>query len=463
MDDLPLQIRDTLQKLIPTGEELNHTKFLLAVSGGMDSMVMVHSFLALKLNFGIAHFNFQLRGEASELDQKLISQFCRSHHISFHVKSEDTNNASEERNRSIQEVARELRYEFFDDILSEGDYQYVCTAHHGNDQLETFFIHLFRGSGLKGLTGIPEKRDRILRPMLHIPHQTIRQYALKHDVPYRDDESNKSDKYLRNRIRHHIVNPITKWDQAYLTKSLYSITLLSEYQSYIEYELNKYINDSVCKFTTEIECIQLPDEAINDPAQFFLLKLYLLELNLFPHSIQDFMDASGQWKTGACYEGSHVKAWYDRSQLWIIRDTFYDHWDPNDAIEISPEKAINLPHLDSIAFHAELPESGHTDSWVIPIKQDDITFPLQMRHRQPGDFIEVGTPPYFRKSIKKLLNEFRIPRPFKDRLYVLADAENRIIALPGLINSPKYTTKKSPDLVMEYRSSLEFLFDISVD
>lgn len=459
MDDLPLQIRNALQKLTATGEELSHTRFLLAVSGGKDSMVMAHCFLALKLNFGIAHFNFQLRGEASDRDQELITLFCRNHQIPFHIKSENTQKASQNRNRSIQETARELRYEFFDDILSKEDYQYICTAHHGNDQLETLFIHLFRGSGLKGLSGIPEKRDQILRPMLWIPHQTISQYAEKHNVPYRDDETNKSDKYLRNRIRHHLIDPITKWDESYLTKSLHSISLITEYQSYISSQLNKYINHSVRKLTPEIEQIQLTDEMINDPSQLFLLKLYLLECNLFPHSIEDFMDASGQWKTGACYEGQNLKAWYDRNLLWIIKDSFYDHWDPNDVIDINPGKAINLPHLDSITFHDELPESGHTNSWIVPIKEDEISLPLRMRHRQPGDYIELGTPPYFRKSIKKLLNEYRIPRPFKDRLYVLTDAKNKIIALPGITNSPKYTTNTTPDLIIEYRSDLEFLFD----
>lgn len=462
MNDLPSQVQNSLCELISNEERISQINFLLAVSGGMDSMVMAHVFLNLKLNFGIAHFNFKLREEASDLDEELIVQFCKNNEIPCHIKSEDTNRAAQKRNLSVQEVARELRYEFFDSVMSTENYHYVCTAHHGNDQLETFFIHLFRGSGLKGLCGIPEKRDRILRPMLWIPQSHLEHYAKSQAVPYREDITNQSDKYLRNRIRHHLVAPIIKWDEQHLSKSLHSISLLTDYQSYISQQLNIYINDYVVPLSPDIERINLTDSCIEDSSWLFMLKLYLLERGLFTDSIADFINSIGEWKTGARYKGKNSTAWYDRKSLWLIKDTFYNDWKSGDVIEVRDKNQTFLPGGDRIQIYADL-ETVKSHTWNIPVTKHEVTFPLILRHRQPGDYIELGTPPYYRKSLKKLLNDFRIPRVFKDRLYILTDAENRIIALPGLINSPKYTASKTSEIIIGYHSSLPFLFDLDDD
>ncbi len=390
------QIKEHKTELIDPSVDPTQLKFLLAVSGGMDSMVLAHCFLTLEIDFGIVHFNFQLRGEASDLDEQLVREFCKENGIPYHVRSENAEHIAQRENLSIQETARNLRYDFFDKVMDHNQYDYVCTAHHGNDQLETFFIHLFRGSGLKGLTGIPQKRDRILRPMLWTPHHELEQYTAQFSIKYRDDSSNRSDKYLRNQIRHHIIEPLTDKNPIYLSKSLDSIHLLNEYQGYIGIQLSEFRKKHVDKLAESIERIYLHDEIIQSPANLFLLKLYLFEQGLYPDSIRDFINTSGDWRTGSMYEGNSVNAWYDRDRLWVIKDSFYNNWGKIDVIEITPESTSSkLPGGDQVEFLTTLPDNQSTGEWIIPVNQNKVTLPLRMRHRQPGDYIELGTPPYF--------------------------------------------------------------------
>src|SRR5699024_4931706 len=226
MSKLLLKIEQSLHKLCGSEKPLQKFKFLLAVSGGIDSMVMAHAFSRLSLDFGIAHFNFNLRGEDSEKDASLVETFCRQNHLPFHLKSEDTMATAKHLKMSIQETARHLRYQFFEKTCDQYDYDFICTAHHANDQLETFLIHFIRGSGLKGLTGIPEKRNNILRPLLKIPLNEIEKYAGENHVPYRTDLTNLTDDYLRNKIRHHITEPLINWDDSYLSNTLKSMSFL---------------------------------------------------------------------------------------------------------------------------------------------------------------------------------------------------------------------------------------------
>ena len=273
MDTLVQNIRQELYKTLQDVDNPESVNLLLAVSGGKDSMVLAHAFLELSQKFGIVHFNFKLRGDASDLDEGLVRRFCDKNQIPFYTRSEDTITWARERKLSTQEAARELRYTFFEEVLDDHSFDFVCTAHHGNDQLETFFINLFRGSGLKGLTGIPQIRDRIIRPMLWIPHQEIQRFARDFQVEYREDESNQSDKYLRNRIRHQIIEPLTDSQPAYLSKALDSLNLLVEYQSYIKLQLKLFRKHNVWQPSPDIRKFTLYKEHLTDPAGLFLIKL----------------------------------------------------------------------------------------------------------------------------------------------------------------------------------------------
>ncbi|MES2286778.1 MAG: tRNA lysidine(34) synthetase TilS [Bacteroidota bacterium] len=192
------------EKLFSTTE-----KVLLTVSGGIDSVLMCELFHKAGLNFGIAHCNFQLRNEESDEDETFVNTLAEKYNVPFHFIKFNTAVYAKKNKVSIQIAARDLRYQWFEEIRKEYDYNYVATAHHQDDSIETFFINLLRGTGISGLHGILPKHGAIIRPLLFTTKNEIESYAKKHKLKYREDSSNASDKYVRNKIRHH-VTPVLK-------------------------------------------------------------------------------------------------------------------------------------------------------------------------------------------------------------------------------------------------------------
>lgn len=192
------------EKLFSTTE-----KVLLTVSGGIDSVLMCELFHKAGLNFGIAHCNFQLRAEESDDDETFVNTLAEKYNVPFHFIKFNTSLYAKKNRVSIQIAARGLRYKWFEEIRKEYKYNYIATAHHQDDSIETFFINLLRGTGISGLHGILPKHGRIIRPMLFTTKNEIEVYVKKHKLKYREDSSNASDKYVRNKIRHHIT-PVLK-------------------------------------------------------------------------------------------------------------------------------------------------------------------------------------------------------------------------------------------------------------
>jgi tRNA(Ile)-lysidine synthase len=158
------------------------SRFFIAVSGGIDSMVLVHLFQQMGYPFAMLHCNFQLRGKESDGDMKFVMKYGDKYLIPWSVGHLDTKGYAKEMKVSIQVAARELRYDWFYEQLKEKDFDYILTAHHLDDSLETFLINFTRGSGLEGLTGIPEQNDKIIRPLLPFSREEIEDYATKHNI-----------------------------------------------------------------------------------------------------------------------------------------------------------------------------------------------------------------------------------------------------------------------------------------
>lgn len=184
-------------------------KILLTVSGGIDSVVMCELFHTAGLKFGIAHCNFQLRADESDGDENFVEELAEKYGVQFHSVSFDTSTFAKKNKLSIQLAARKLRYEWFEEIRTQFDYSFIATAHHQDDSIETFFINLIRGTGIAGLHGILPKQNNIIRPLLFTNKEQIEIFAKKNKLKYREDSSNASDKYLRNKIRHKLI-PLLK-------------------------------------------------------------------------------------------------------------------------------------------------------------------------------------------------------------------------------------------------------------
>lgn len=185
-------------------------KLLLAISGGMDSMVLAHLCKELNFSFGLAHCNFTLRGSDADGDEQHVKDWGALYQIPVHTTKFATASIAEAQKMGIQETARKLRYEWLESIRKEYDYQWIVTAHHANDNAETFLMNLFKGTGIQGLHGIPVKNGKIIRPLLFATRADIEAYVQTQQIPFREDKSNAEDKYLRNAVRHHIIPEIEK-------------------------------------------------------------------------------------------------------------------------------------------------------------------------------------------------------------------------------------------------------------
>lgn len=184
-------------------------KILVAVSSGLDSMVLADLCLKSELNIALAHCNFKLREAESDKEEAFVSNYAKTHKLTFFTKHFNTTHFAETTKISIQMAARELRYNFFDELCDSQQFDTILTAHHADDNLETFFINLSRGSGIDGLTGIPKINDKIARPLLPFSRNQIYEYAKTHNIQWCEDSSNASLKYKRNALRHGLI-PVLK-------------------------------------------------------------------------------------------------------------------------------------------------------------------------------------------------------------------------------------------------------------
>ena len=180
-------------------------RILLAVSGGLDSMVMLDAFRENAYKIGVAHCNFQLRGKDSDGDEAFVEHYCKQAGMSFYGQRFDTKNYAEETGLSIQMAARELRYTWFNQLLEKEKFHWVATAHHLNDNIETILLRWTKGAGLDQLMGIPLKNEKVIRPLLFATRDEISKYASHKKLSWREDSSNETDNYQRNFIRHQVV------------------------------------------------------------------------------------------------------------------------------------------------------------------------------------------------------------------------------------------------------------------
>ncbi len=213
---------------------LQGKKLLLATSGGIDSMVLLELCYQMKLDIRVAHCNFQLRGAESDADEKFVKSSCEKLDVLVFVNHFDTKKFAEDQKLSIQVVARNLRYDWFNTLLINNDYDYILTAHHLDDSLETFLINFTRGSGLDGLTGIPEHNGNTIRPLLPFSRNEIEAFAKENSIQWREDSSNASDKYLRNKLRHDVIPVLKELNPNLLTSFENTISNLQQAQSMVD-------------------------------------------------------------------------------------------------------------------------------------------------------------------------------------------------------------------------------------
>lgn len=412
--------------------EAENCKFLLAVSGGMDSMVLMHCFKKLNLNFEVAHFNYQLRGEESDGDEKLVRDNCKNQNTTFHFNTTDTNSWCEERGLSIQEGARELRYNWFLELMEKEKFDFIITAHHANDTIETFFINLLRGAGIKGLSGIPQKNNQIIRPLLKVKRTDIENFAQLKNIEYRDDSSNSSLKYKRNFIRHKIIPELLTLDSNADNSILQSMDLLHQTNEYLE----KKIEEDLGKITTihGDQIIIKIEEELSQIVLYHALKKQGFNSSQVNNIFQNR-------KVGSKFYSKSHQLVIDRNQLIINKITS----DTAQEFFIKETGTYTTPFKINISKEA-IPLSLETSQNIALLDADKLEFPLTIRKWQEGDwFIPLGM------EGKKKLSDYFIDNKFsrfeKEQIWVLVCKDEIAWIIGNRIDNRFKITKQSKNVI----------------
>lgn len=370
-------------------------KLIVAVSGGRDSMCLLHLCLSHRLTVVAAHCNFGLRQNESDEDEAFVSEYCRKNDIPYETIRFPTRNEAGRHGLSIQETARMLRYEWFEQLRLKHEAAYILTAHHANDSIETFIHHLARGSGLKGMTGIPEKNGFILRPLLSWLRKDIDSYTVSNGLEWRDDSSNEKDDYSRNYIRHHIVPGLVRINsnaEAHLlhTMSLVQETsgLVSDYASLLR---ERFISGTDTQFEIRLHELRKLSYCRT------LLVHWLAPYGFNPAMIEEMIRSH---TTGAGWKGHEgYTAVYNRGILELMPDPPENLY-PVHRVDELPAKIRFGRHSYLLSGTDQLPETFAGNSLYLDASR--ITFPIILRQWKQGDaFIPLGM-----KNRKKLSDLF---------------------------------------------------------
>jgi tRNA(Ile)-lysidine synthase len=415
----PLYIR-FLEFISKQGLFDNTDRILLAVSGGMDSMVMTSLFHASVFRFALAHCNFQLRGEDAAMDQKLVEETARNINVPFFTTSFDTLSIARDQHLSVQMAARKLRYDWLEETRKKQLFNYVATAHHLDDSIETLIINLSRGTGIGGLTGIPRKNQHLVRPLLFASREEIRAYAREHKIMYREDQSNNEQHYIRNKIRHTIsprleeINPSFRktlsdfFDTMEATQNVYKWAIKQQKLNCIRLKENE----------TEI----LTSILVQQPEPESLLFEILREYNFSPKISKEIFDRLYAQSGKHFFSESHI----------LLKD--------RDKLLIYPRKATPAHPVYYVEENTRLLDAGESFFRFHSLKREDIDehelntspetvfldqkllqFPLLLRRWKPGDrFTPLGM--NGSKKISDLLTEKKVPRHKKSKTWVLVSA-----------------------------------------
>ncbi len=374
-----------LQQL--AGDDFANKRYLLAVSGGVDSMVLCHLFMQHKLNFSIAHCNFQLRGEESNQDEIFVKEFAKNNAIEIFVKQFETEKIIEQEGGSTQQVARKLRYDWFHELLPNFDF--LVTAHHSDDNIETFFINLSRGTGLKGLMGIPSENEKIIRPLLKITKTKILEYAEKQNISWREDSSNQSDKYTRNFYRNQVIPMFKEHKHEFNKVMSKNLELLGKTHQLLHYFLKDFKKDAVkvTKHQTRI--------ALDKVKQVPLKEVVLYELiSPFGFNYDQVEGMLGVVESGKVFANKQYKAIIHKAELIIEKNTpnpsykvfeVYNNFDELSQSEFFSVDILEKPKLSELDFNK--------NTLYLPIFKnfEKEFFPVHLRNATPKDrFVPFG-------------------------------------------------------------------------
>ena len=396
---------------------LKDTKLLIAISGGVDSVVLFHLLHKLNYDVSLAHCNFKLRGKESDLDEEFIKNLNQISANQIFTIIFDTEKYAKEHKLSTQIAARELRYNWFQKLITEHKFEYVLTAHHADDNLETFLIHLTRGSGLDGFTGIPKVNGNIVRPLLAFSRKEILNYAKDNDIEWREDASNASNKYIRNKIRHQVLPVLKEINPSIFDSFATTIENLQESKQIIEDRIENIASEVLEK---EANFIKIDIEKIKELSNS---KAYLYQLLKSYH----FTEWNDVYALLNAQSGKQVfskthRLLKDRDVLILSKIDLSNSIEMAFQIEEEITEITNPIHLT----FKEVIEKSTENKQTIYVDKDLLKYPLMLRKWEKGDYIyPLGM--QGKKKLSKYFKDEKFSLIDKENTWLLCNAENQIM------------------------------------
>lgn len=425
------------QYIVSQGLFTRKDKLLLAISGGVDSVVLFHLLLALGYDVHCAHVNYHLRGDESNGDEAFVRELCGQHDVSLEVLQADMS----EYKSGIQERARDIRYQWFARLKETLQYNYLLTAHHLDDSIETFFINLSRGTGLAGLTGIKSLRATA-RPLMNFTKAQVSEYATENKLPYRQDSSNSDDKYLRNAIKHKVIPPLKEVAPGFEITMAGNLENLASSQRFIENTIANLASDMIVKKDNVISISKTQLTALDQPQ--FVLFHFLQPYHFTWSQVGQILTAA---QTGRRFLTDEYVLFVGRSDFQITQLTNESPtvFSINDKLDI--EGDLNQLKLSYVNLGDEtiqpFPQMAYLDV-------DQLDFPLTVRPWRDGDkFQPLGM--QGKKLVSDFLTQEKIATSQRKQQLVL-ESNNRIAWVLGkrIAHPFRITDKTKRVLKMEY-------------
>jgi len=393
-------------------------KILAAVSGGMDSVALCSLFRQAGINFGIAHCNFLLRGSESDADEEFVRQLASEYGVNFYTRSFETSEYARAKGISIQMAARDLRYAWFDELIKTEGYSSVATAHHLDDQSETFFINLLRGSGLSGIHGILPKQGNIVRPMLFATREEIDDFVRDNRLPYREDSSNKSRKYLRNRLRHELMPVLMNIDPAFSHKLNQTMLHIRGIEDILNQKVNEVSERIVIKKQDQF---QVEISKIKELNPFETWTYLILQPFGFSAAVVNEVVEAMEGISGKMFFSQTHRLVKDREILIIeplanLNPAQLQYFIGEDTPEITrpfPMEFSSMPVAETL-------EMLHNPAFAC-LDAGKLKYPLTLRLWQKGDrFIPFGMKGW--KKVSDFLTDLKLPVPEKEKTWLMLSA-----------------------------------------
>ncbi|MEZ4888339.1 MAG: tRNA lysidine(34) synthetase TilS [Chitinophagales bacterium] len=401
-------------------------RILLAISGGIDSVVLCDVLHRAGFEIGLAHCNFSLRGIESDGDEEFVKHLAEKYKMPVFTTRFDTNAYATEHQLSIQMAARELRYEWLEQIRSQNDYVFIATAHHQNDLAETMLYNLTKGTGIAGLHGILPKNGKLIRPFLFASKQDIETYCAAQGLSYRTDASNDSTKYARNKIRH-LVLPVLAELNPNVVQTFYDNA-----QRFIEVE--QIYREGIAAYRKKLLERKKNDTLISIGK---LQKIPSVRTVLYEILKEYGFNAAQTDQIAAAFEAEAGKIFYSETHQ-IIKDRKHfilsEKNDRNSGFALIEKGQTVVEKMDVSLQLEEISAENFvipTDANIACLDFDRLQFPLMLRRWKDGDYFYPLGMKRKKKKLSRFFIDLKMPRIDKERVWVLADDKKHIVWVVG--------------------------------